>query len=127
MKRGKLAPSEKDEALRVLRAANFQVIGTTEEELVAMLASATVEGDSIVETPEMTALRENLLAVAASRGLQPREEPWLRAFRFAVFRAIRTVWAEAPGQRPGEGRMAALPPAQPCRLLPPAGRSRGVG
>jgi tetratricopeptide repeat protein len=103
LKRKVLAPADSDEALRVLRVANFQVIGTTEEELLAMMASASLDGDDLVETQEMTALRENLLAVAASRALQPREEPWLRAFRFAVFRAFRTVWVEAPDSAPAKG------------------------
>lgn len=102
-KRQMLVPADGEEALRVLRVANFQVIGTTEEELLAMMASASVDGDDLVESQEMTALRENLLAVAASRTLQPREEPWLRAFRFAVFRAFRTVWVDAPDSAPAKG------------------------
>ena len=102
LKRDKLAAAENDEALRVLRVANFQVIGTTEEELVAMLASAPVTGDGMVETQEMKALRENLLSLATSRTLQPREEPWLLAFRHAVFHAFRAIWADAPDTAPAK-------------------------
>ena len=102
VKRDKLAAAQSDEALRVLRVGNFQAIGTTEEELLAMLASAPVNGDGMVETQEMKALRENLHAVAASRLLQPREEPWLLAFRLTVFRAFRTIWVDAPDTAPAK-------------------------
>jgi len=119
VERNRLEATDKAEAQRVLRVANFQLIGTSEEELVGMVREASIDADDIIESQEMIALRENLLSVAASRGLQPREEYWLLAARFAAFRAIRRLWVEMPDTAAVKGAwlLSILPsPADFCPL-----------
>jgi hypothetical protein len=94
--RNTLNAADKAEAVRILRIANFQLVGTTEEELAQMMRDAPCGADGIVESQEMMALRESMLSVAVSRALRPNEELWLQSTRYAVFRAIPSLWVEAP-------------------------------
>jgi hypothetical protein len=93
---GKLQATDRDEAVRKLRTANFQLIPTSEVELSALLQQAVVEGDDVVETQEMLALRENLLSAVVGQQTLPRDEPWVLSARFALLQTIRRLWVETP-------------------------------
>jgi len=82
-------------ALGKWRTANLALLPTTAAELEEHLASSKLnaDGSSIVESPELRAIRESILGVRATDLLQmPSEGHWLFSTMQAIREAIRSQW-----------------------------------
>ena len=83
-----------------LRRAGYFFIPVGDEELSRQLNGSAVEDNSVIETAELKAIRENILRVRMSDWLQlPGEMPWLETTLKAFGRVLKSLWkddAEVP-------------------------------
>src|SRR5206468_4245081 len=102
--RGKLAQSAVWRARHKLREAGYCLVPIDTDELMSYIAAPVVRESDLVETPELRALRENLSLIKRADTFLAAEDPWLLATRFAIFHAIRAVWASNASEQEIEGR-----------------------
>ena len=78
-----------------LRQAGYIFVPVSEDELAHHLAASTVEGNKVIETAELKAIRENILCVRMRTWLQlPKEIPWLDTSLMEFIRAIKGLWRD---------------------------------
>lgn len=78
-----------------LRQAGYIFVPVSEDELVHHLAASIVEGNKVIETAELKAIRENILCVRMRTWLQlPKEIPWLDTSLMEFIRAIKGLWRD---------------------------------
>jgi hypothetical protein len=110
-RRKEIVPQRLYQLRRDLREAGYALVGTDEDELLALIGAAEVTGGKLVETSELRILRENVLLVMARKLLLPREEPWVGGWVKAGMLAVRRIWIE--GQKDAEAKanwiMGAMP------------------
>ena len=76
-----------------LRQAGYILVPVGEDELAHHLAASTVEGNKVIETAELKAIRENILCVRMRNWLQlPKETPWLDTLLMEFIRSIKSLW-----------------------------------
>lgn len=76
-----------------LRQAGYIFVPVSEDELVHHLNASTIEGDKVVETAELKAIRENILCVRMRTWLQlPKEASWLNTSLIAFIRVMKSLW-----------------------------------
>jgi hypothetical protein len=91
-RRKEIAPERLYQLRRDLREAGYALVGTDEDELLALIGAAEAKGGKLVETSELRILRENVLLVMARKLLLPREEPWVGGWVKAGMLALRSIW-----------------------------------
>lgn len=76
-----------------LRQAGYAFVPLTPEELLHHLDDSPVADGTLVESAELRAIRESLLATQMGTALQlPKELPWLNATVMAMVRATKEIW-----------------------------------
>jgi hypothetical protein len=91
-RRKEIVPERLYQLRRDLREAGYALVGTDEDELLALTGAADVKGGKLVETRELRILRESVLLVMARKLLLPREEPWVGGWVKAGMLAVRSIW-----------------------------------
>ena len=76
-----------------LRRAGYFFVPISDDELTHHLTAATVENETVIETAELRAIRENILRVRMSNWLQiPKEGPWLHTLQKVFIRVLKGLW-----------------------------------
>lgn len=76
-----------------LRCAGFIFIPIDGAELEHFLNSATVNGDKVIETAELKAIRENIYKIRMISWLQyPKESAWFDTFIKVYMDALKNLW-----------------------------------
>lgn len=79
----------------LIRRAGYFLVPLDDEELEALLDGAQVAQGKVVETAELSAIRENILRVRMSTWLQlPKEHLWLDALLKTLVRVLKRQWAD---------------------------------
>lgn len=79
----------------LIRRAGYFFVPLDDGELEALLDSASIAQDKLVETAELRAIRENLLRVRMSTWLQlPKEAPWLDSALKTFIRVMKRQWTD---------------------------------
>ncbi len=95
VERGSISRERREDALTRLRQANFALTPLTLEELHALLANSTVRGETVEETAELKAIRENIQRVQMSNMLQsPLELTWLNGVIQACLACLKEQWRD---------------------------------
>ena len=83
------------ECRTLLRRAGYVFVPVEEDELDHYLTASPVEGDGILETAELKAIRESVLCVRMRDWLQfPEEGPWLDSILMGFVRVLRSLWKD---------------------------------
>lgn len=90
--RGALTEHDSRLAYHKLRVGGYYAVPVDADELVYWVSKAHADAGVLRETPELRAIRENMLLPLISESFVPEEEGWLNTIRLAVFRAIRQLW-----------------------------------
>jgi hypothetical protein len=86
--------AEQVRARYLLRKASYQLVALQVDELLSLLKRAPVVDGSMIETPELRSIREDIQLAIAKTPLQATEGPWLYRTRLAIFDAIKALWAD---------------------------------
>ena len=95
LERGSISGERRQDALTRLRQANFALTPLTVEELHALFANSTVNGEALEETAELKAIREGIQRVQMSNMLQsPQELTWLNGVIQACLVCLKEQWKD---------------------------------
>jgi hypothetical protein len=92
--RGIISEAQKYTFLHRLREGGYHSIPTDGSELLGELNRSTIEGEKLVETRELTAIRTNLTIALRSRMHTALETPWVDYTRAVIFQTLRNLWTE---------------------------------
>jgi hypothetical protein len=91
--RGLITYDDRSEHMTLLRRAGYSFIPISYDELTAYLAVSEVKKDTIIETAELKAIRENILHVRMNNWLQlPKETTWLDTTLKVFIRVLKSLW-----------------------------------
>jgi hypothetical protein len=88
----KLSAEEYRFALHKLRIGGYHAVPVTEGELLEQIDRAFRADGTLVETPELRAIRENISISRRSGTFMGNEATWLSSVRLAFVNAIRELW-----------------------------------
>lgn len=78
-----------------LRRSGYFFIPIDEGELLLYLMNSEIKGDSVVESAELKAVRENILQIRMSDWLQfPQESVWMHAMFINFLNVLKKMWSE---------------------------------
>ena len=88
-----ITPDNRLEYRTRLRRAGYMLVPVEDAELEHHLDASSVEEDSVIETAELKAIRENILCVRMSEWLQlPPEFVWLDTTLHVLIRVLKGLW-----------------------------------
>jgi len=90
-----LTRDEHAEHMTHVRSAGLAFLPLSREELDGLLARAATDGDRLIETAELRAVREYLLLCRMSTGLQlPKESVWFDGVIRVLIETLKDQWRE---------------------------------
>ncbi|WP_375459486.1 hypothetical protein [uncultured Enterovirga sp.] len=92
---GAIAAAVHWQARHRLRMAGYIAVPIAPEELEHHLAFAPLVDEELAETPELRAIRCSIALPGIRHCRLPSDEPWLTGVRFAIWKAMRHLWATA--------------------------------
>jgi hypothetical protein len=90
--RQKITGDEYRLARHKLRIGGYYAVPVTEVELLEQIDRANRANGTVVETPELRSIRENISIARRTETFVGNETPWLSNVRFAFVNAIRELW-----------------------------------
>ena len=95
VEREAISGDRRQDALTILRQANFALTPLTAEELDALIANSTVRDEVLEETAELRAIRESIQRIRMSNMLQsPKELIWLNGVTQACLVCLKEQWKD---------------------------------
>lgn len=101
---GKISQAEYWQSMHALRQAGYSYLPIERDELLHHVGVATCNDDGVVETPELTAIRENISLPKRADIYRIADEPWLVNVRYAFVQAVRELWSSKPASDTFEAR-----------------------
>lgn len=92
---GTISFEQAGEYRTLLRRACYFAVPIGEDELSSYLAECTITNNTVNETAELKAFRENLLCVRMSNWLQlPKESQWLHRTTNVLIKVLKSLWKQ---------------------------------
>lgn len=93
---GVITAQERQEHRTTLRRSGYTFVPVDEEEIATLLMQAPIDGERMIETAELRAIRESAQRLRLSKALQvPHEIAWLQHYTLSLVRAARATWKQS--------------------------------
>jgi hypothetical protein len=78
-----------------LRSAGYCMMPLETDELTYHVTAAPIKSGSLLETPELAAIRTSLALPPMSEAFAPIDEPWFNKIRLNIIRTIHAFWSSS--------------------------------